>query len=84
MQKLHDEVLKNYKDLVYNAYTMLRDYYTYEDISMFPLRDLFHTIDYFKPKFQEIAQRQQRDAMALELQGKKGQLKPGTNRQHRG
>lgn len=69
--------------MIYNAHGLLRDYYTYEDIAMFPIRDLLETIDYFKPKMREIAARQQRETMELELQGKRGQLKPGTNRNRR-
>ena len=73
-------ILKDYRDLVYNAHSMLRDYYAYEDISMIPIRDLLGIIDYFKPKLAEIAKRQQNDMLQMELQGKRGQLKPGGRR----
>lgn len=72
--------MKDYRDLVYNAHSMLKDYYTYEDISMVPIKDLLALIEYFKPKLRDIANRQARDTLMLEMQGKKNQLKPGSNR----
>ena len=69
--------------MVYNAHSMLKDYYTYEDISWIPIRDLLALIEYFKPKLREIANRQAKDTLMLEMQGRKGQMKPVSNRDRR-
>ena len=68
--------------MIYNAHSMLKDYYTYEDINSIPIKDLLSLIDYFKPKMREIANRQAKESLMLEMQGKKGQLKPGSTRKN--
>ena len=62
---------------------MLKDYYTFEDISWIPIKDLLALIEYFKPKMREIASRQAKDSLMLEMQGKKGQIKPVSNKDRR-
>lgn len=61
----------------YNAHTFLSDYYTFDDIGQMPLKDLVATIEYFKPKLKEIAQRQESERLKLELSGKKNTRRPG-------
>lgn len=73
-------MVKSYQDLVYNAHGMLKDYYSYEEISYMPLKDLFRIVEYFRPKLQEIARRQSEQQLELELQGKKGMVKPGSKK----
>ena len=59
--------LKGYLDLAYNTHSMLKDYYTYEEITWMPLKDLMRQIEIFKPRFREIAQRQQQERMKQEF-----------------
>ena len=63
--------MKEYNDLVYNAYTMMKDYYSYEDLLWMPLKHIMRVINEFKPRFQEIARRQQQEAQKQALEGKK-------------
>lgn len=61
----------------YNAHTFLNEYYTFDEIGQMPLKDLVATIEYFKPKMKEIAQRQEAERMKMELAGKKNSRRPG-------
>ena len=70
----------SYRDLAYNAHGMLKDYYTYEEITMMPLSGLFTLIEYFRPKLREIARQQQSKALELELTGKNRQMNPNGRR----
>lgn len=63
--------------MVYNAYSMLKDYYSYEQIYHMPLRDLFSNIEYFKPKLKEIARQQEAARLEAELTGKRNNRSPG-------
>lgn len=83
MKHIQRDIVDEYRNLIYNAHTMLKDYYTYEDLNAIPIKDLFSLIEYFKPKLQEIYRRQQQSALEMELQGKKGQLRPKDYRNRR-
>lgn len=72
--------MKSYQDLVYNAHAMMRDYYTYEEIGYMPIKELFRSVEYFRPKLQEIARRQSEKQLELELQGKRGMITPGSKK----
>ena len=62
---------KEYDDLVYNAHTMLKDYYSYEEMSWMPLRNIMENIAKFKPRFKEIARRQQQAQLQQQMEGKR-------------
>lgn len=68
---------KDYKDLVYNSHTVLRDYWSYEEISWMPIRDVLDEVAYFTPKLKEIARQQEADRLKAELAGKQNMVKPG-------
>ena len=63
--------LKEYNDLVYNAHGMLKDYYAYEQLLWMPLRNIMDKLAEFKPRFQEIARRQQQAQLQQQLEGKR-------------
>lgn len=67
---------KSYQDLQYNTYTMLKDYYTFEEIGQFPLRYLFDQLKYFEPKLKEIAEMQRQEQLKSELTGQKNRNGP--------
>jgi len=50
---------------------MLRDYYTFEEITGMPIRGLFDEIEKFQPKLKEIARRQENARLQAELEGKR-------------
>lgn len=52
---------------------MLREYYSYEEITWIPIRSLMGKIDEFKPRLQEIAKRQEQERLKAELEGKRRQ-----------
>ena len=62
---------RDYFDLAYSAYNLLKEYYTYQEIQSMPMRNLFGEIEKFKPKFQEIARQQEMARLNAELDGKK-------------
>lgn len=67
------EYYKQYKDLQYNAYNVLKDHYPdYEYIGMIPLKDLIQEVDFFTPKLKQIADMRAQQAMEKELMGKTG------------
>jgi len=68
---------KSYKDMIYNAHSALRDYWTYDELANMPLRDLITKTEYFTPKLREIMKRQQAEQLNAELSGKKNMKKPG-------
>lgn len=68
---------KDYRDLVYNAHTVLKDYYSYEQLNAMPIRDVLENINYFTPKLKEIARQQEADRLKAELAGKQNMIKPG-------
>ena len=65
--------MKEYFDLAYNAHTMLKEYYTYDEITAMPIRNLFAEIDKFSPKLKEIARRQEQERIKAELEGRRKQ-----------
>ena len=71
------EAAKEYNDLIYNAHTMLKDYYSYQELQWMPLRNLIDKVAEFKPRFQEIARRQQSEMLSQQLFGKQPGPKPG-------
>lgn len=74
---------REYFDLAYNAYSMLKEFYTYEEITWMPIRGLFDEIDKFHPKLKEIARRQEEARLKAELEGKKNNQRL-QQQQHRG
>lgn len=69
---------KDYRDMIYNAHSALRDYWTYDEIANMPLRNVIANIEYFTPKLREIMKRQQAEQLNAELSGKKNMKKPGS------
>lgn len=63
--------------MVYNSHTVLRDYWTYEEINQMPLRDVIAEVEYFTPKLKEIARQQEADRLKAELAGKRNMKRPG-------
>lgn len=62
---------KDYNDLVYNAHTMLKDYFSYEDIQHMTLRRVMDLLAEFKPRFREIAKRQHQQQLQQQMEGKR-------------
>ena len=62
-----------YFDLAYNAHAMLEKYYTFDEITQMPLKDLFAEIELFKPKLKAIARQQEQARLQAELEGKRQQ-----------
>ena len=50
---------------------MLKDYFSWEELTWMPIKDLMGWINFFQPKFQEIAKRQQQERLEAELMQKK-------------
>ena len=46
---------------------MLKDYFSWEELSWMPIKDLMGWISFFQPKFQEIAKRQAQERLEAEL-----------------
>ncbi len=67
--------------MVYNAHTVLKDQYSYEEIRWMPLRDCFDAVDFITPKLQEIARRQESEKIEAELTGKANMKRPGGRKQ---
>lgn len=63
--------------MIYNAHSVLRDYWSYDEIANMPLRDVISETEYFTPKLREIARRQQSEQLQAELAGKRNMKKPG-------
>ena len=74
------ETKKSYKDMVYNAHTALRDYYTYEALYYMPIKNLIEEVEYITPKLNEIARRQQADRIRAEMAGKANMMDPRSSR----
>ena len=69
-----------YKDMVYNAHSVMRDYWSYDEILHMPLRNIIEEINYFMPKLKEIAKRQEEERVKAELAGKRNMKQPGGRR----
>lgn len=63
--------LKEYKDMAYNVYTMLQEYYTYEEIRWMPLRNVKDLVKEFKPRFEEIQRRRKDEELKRQLKADK-------------
>lgn len=50
---------------------MLKDYNSWEELSWMPIKDLMDRINFFQPKFQEIAKRQAQERLEAELTQKR-------------
>lgn len=74
------DAVKNYRDMVYNAHSILRDYWSYEEIYWMPLKNVIAEIEYFTPKLREIAQRQANQQLEAKLTGKRNMKQPGGRR----
>ncbi len=59
-----------YKELQYNAYNILKDMYSMEEISIMPLKDLFENINFYTPKLKEISEQRSAANLEAELSGK--------------
>lgn len=64
--------------MVYNSYTILRDFFDMEALRMTPLKDLIAQVNYYTPKLKEIARQQESDRLKAELAGKQNMVRPGT------
>lgn len=67
-------------DLAYNAHAMLKDYWTHEDITCIPIKNLLGLIKYYTPKFREIAKQQEAARIKAELEGKQRQKRNQSRR----
>lgn len=67
--------------MVYNAHSLMKDYWSYEALLWMPLRDCIENVEYFMPKMKEIARQQETERLKSELTGKNNGMKPmGTRR----
>lgn len=73
---MHD-LSGEYRDMVYNAHTALKDYWSYEQLGYMPIRDILDQLDFFLPKLKEISNRQANNRMQAELTGRANQVQPG-------
>lgn len=76
MKKWAAAVQKSYKewvDLAYNVHGASRDYWSYDEITMMPIRALLRWVDILTPKLKEIAKRQEADKMTQDLTGQRRQ-----------
>ena len=71
--------MTEYLDLVDNAYSMLKEYFTFEDLYWMPIKNLLYWIHYFRPKFEKIARRQENERLKMELEGKRQNKLNGLN-----
>ena len=67
----------DYKNMVYNAHSALRDYWSYENIFDMPIRNVIAEVEFITPKLNEIARRQEQERLKAELQGKANIVMPG-------
>ena len=70
-------VTKEWRELVYNSHSVLRDYRSYDEILSMPIRNLLDEVNFFSPKIKEIAKRQETEQLKAELEGKRNMVKPG-------
>lgn len=63
--------------MAYNSHTLLRDFWSYDQIFYMPIRDMIAEVEYFTPKLKEIARRQEADRLQMELTGKRNAKQPG-------
>lgn len=66
--------------MVYSAHSMLKEYYTFEEINWMPIKSVLQEIEYFKPKMKEIARAQETKKLEMELMGKQNQKRPNNRR----
>ncbi|MCM1230134.1 MAG: hypothetical protein NC489_08375 [Ruminococcus flavefaciens] len=57
--------------MAYNVHSASRDYWSYEEITMMPIRNVLRWVDYITPKMKEVAKRQATDQMKNDLMGQK-------------
>ena len=67
--------LKEWNDLAYNVHSASREYFSYSEITMIPVRNLLRWVDFLTPKLKEIAKRQETDKIKNAL------MSPGQRRQ---
>jgi len=58
---------------------MLKDYNSWEELTWMPIKDLLDRIQFFQPKFKEIADRQAKERLEAEL-AQKRMARPSNNR----
>ena len=75
--------LKTWMDLVYNANTMMKEYWTYEDITYMPIKSLLALVKYYTPKLKEIAKQQEAARVKAELENKRKQRQQSSRRAKR-
>lgn len=63
--------------MVFNAHSVLKDYWSYEELSYMPLRDIIDEVNYFTPKLRQIAKQQETARLQAELAGKQNMKQPG-------
>lgn len=66
--------------MVYNAHTVMKEFWSYDELYQMPIRDVLDQLNYFMPKMKEIARRQEAERLKLELTNKNGMKKPGGGR----
>mgnify|MGYP001042336517 CR=1 FL=1 len=66
--------LHEWMDLAYNVHGASREYWTYNEITMFPIRNLLKWVAYLEPKLKEIRKRQEADQMKQDLTGQRQQF----------
>ena len=74
------KALNTWLDLAYNAHTMMKDFWSYEDITYMPIKNLFTLIKYYTPKLKEIAKQQEAARLKAELEGKRRQQRQEKSR----
>lgn len=74
--------LKEWLDLAYNVHSASRDHWSYDDITMMPIKDLLSWVDFISPKLKEEMKRQEAEQMKAELTGQR-RGRPAMNRRNK-
>ena len=56
-----------------NAFRLLNEYFSFDDLMAMPLRDLIDYIEYFSPKMKRIAEEREERRVKAELENKRRQ-----------
>lgn len=59
--------LKEWLDLAYNVHTASKEYWTYDEILMTPIKDVLRWVDQLTPRLREIQKRQATKKLQDEL-----------------
>nr|DAO98248.1 MAG TPA: hypothetical protein [Bacteriophage sp.] len=65
--------------MIYNAHTLMKDFWSYNDLYWMPLRDCIEQVEEFMPRMKEIARQQEAERLKSEFTGQKNGMRPMNN-----